>query len=59
MRGGGGTRILQALRKALAMPRQDNMSTSFVVVTDGYISVEKEAFELARDNLGTAWTGDD
>ena len=51
-RGGGGTRLLPALKKGFAFPRcEDNLSRSFVVVTDGYISVEPEVFDLIRNNL--------
>lgn len=53
-RGGGGTRILQAVKRALAMPRAEGMSTSFVVVTDGYVAVERETFEVIRKGLGEA-----
>ena len=50
--GGGGTRLLPAMQKALAMPRcADNLSRSMVVVTDGYISVEQETFDLIRNRL--------
>ncbi|HAS45033.1 MAG TPA: trypsin [Microscillaceae bacterium] len=53
-RGGGGTRLLPALRKALAFKETKDYSRSFVVVTDGYITVEKEAYELIRGNLNKA-----
>lgn len=53
-RGGGGTQILPAMERALAMPRADNMSTSIVVVTDGYVSVEKRTFDVIAENLGEA-----
>ncbi|NET32599.1 MAG: VWA domain-containing protein [Cyanothece sp. SIO1E1] len=50
--GGGGTRLLPAMQKALAMPRcDDKLSRSMVVVTDGYISVEQETFDLIRNRL--------
>lgn len=52
--GGGGTEILPALRRALAMKRSEGMSTSIVVVTDGYVSVERETFDVIRQGLGTA-----
>jgi len=52
--GNGGTEILPALRRALAMKRADGMSTTVVVVTDGYVSVERETFDVIRKNLGTA-----
>ncbi len=54
MRGGGGTELVPALRRALAMPADPEVSRTFVVVTDGYVSVENDAFELVRDNLGKA-----
>ena len=53
-RGGGGTRLLPALRKALDFKETKDYSRSFVVVTDGYITVEKEAFDLIRKNLNKA-----
>lgn len=50
--GGGSTRLLPALQKGLALPRcEDNLSRSFVIVTDGYISVEPAVFDLIRNNL--------
>jgi Ca-activated chloride channel family protein len=52
--GGGGTEILPALRRALALPRTEGVSRSVVVVTDGYVSVEPQAFELIRKKLGQA-----
>jgi len=54
-RGGGGTEILPALKRALALSRDErNISRTVVIVTDGYVRVEKEAFDLIRDNLGQA-----
>lgn len=54
-RGGGGTELLPALRKAINMPRcESNLSRSIIVVTDGYISVEREAFDLISNNLNQA-----
>src|SRR5262245_30600017 len=52
--GGGGTELLPALRWALAMPSDETRARTFVVVTDGYVAVEKEAFELVRANLNRA-----
>ena len=49
--GGGGTELLSALKKANEIPRQDlGTSRSFVLITDGFVDVEKEAFELVRNN---------
>jgi Ca-activated chloride channel family protein len=53
-KGGGGTELLPALRTALAMPADEGRARSFVVVTDGYVTIEKEAFELVRASLGRA-----
>ncbi|MFO7655706.1 MAG: VIT domain-containing protein [Bacteroidales bacterium] len=54
-RGGGSTELLPALMKALSFPRSsESLSRSFVVFTDGYISVEKEAFDLIRNNCDQA-----
>jgi Ca-activated chloride channel family protein len=53
--GGGSTRLLPAMQKALSFPRhEESLSRSFIVVTDGYISVEEEVFELIRNNLDNA-----
>ena len=41
------------MEAAYAIPRPDpDLSRTFVVVTDGYVDVEKEAFELIRKNSG-------
>lgn len=53
-RGGGGTEILPALKRALSLPKGENASRSIVVVTDGYVRVETEVFDLIRSNLGEA-----
>ena len=53
-RGGGSTELLPALRRALAMPKDGDRSRTMVVVTDGYVTVEHEAFDLVRRNLGRA-----
>ncbi len=53
-RGGGGTNLLAALRRALAMPHSRGTSRTFVALTDGYVTVEAEAFRLVREKLGEA-----
>jgi|GEM_PF-729699 len=53
-RGGGGTNLLAALRKALSMKAAAGMSRTFIAVTDGYVSVEAEAARLVRESLGHA-----
>ena len=50
-RGGGGTEVLGALRMANAIPRaDDDVSRTFVIITDGYVAVEQEAFQIIREN---------
>ncbi|OEU56034.1 MAG: trypsin, partial [Desulfuromonadales bacterium C00003096] len=53
-RGGGGTELLPALKRALSLPMTEGYSRSVVIATDGYVSVEAEAFDLIRNNLGNA-----
>jgi len=53
-RGGGGTRLLPALKKALCLPKTQGFSRSIVIATDGYVSVEEQAFDLIRNNLDRA-----
>jgi len=52
--GGGGTELLPALTRALALPRSENFSRTIVIATDGYVTVEEEVFDLIRNNLGNA-----
>ena len=51
---GGGTELLAALKRALALPSKEGVSRSMVIVTDGYVDIEKEAFQLVRRELGRA-----
>lgn len=53
-RGGGGTNMLSAIKRAMRSPKQENTSRSFVIITDGYVSVEREAFQYIEDNLSNA-----
>jgi len=51
--GGGGTELLPALKEAYAIPRPDpELTRSFVIVTDGYVDVEREAYQFIRENSG-------
>jgi len=52
--GGGGTELYDALRRALALPREGAGSRSLIVVTDGYIAAERQAFNLIREHLDEA-----
>jgi Ca-activated chloride channel family protein len=52
--GGGGTELLPAMRKALDMKGAEGVSRTLVIATDGYVTVEKETFDLTRSRLGDA-----
>lgn len=53
--GACGTEILPALKKAFDLPREtESLSRSFIILTDGFVDVEKESFELIRNNLDKA-----
>ncbi|HEX3009004.1 MAG TPA: TonB family protein, partial [Bacteroidales bacterium] len=52
--GGGGTEIVPALEKALALKGTDGYARTFVIATDGYVDVEKKTLDLIRNNLGKA-----
>ena len=53
-KGGGGTRILPALKRALSLEKREGLSRIIVIATDGYVAVEKEVFDLMRENLNEA-----
>ena len=50
-RGSGGTELLPAIRQAMSLPRDENISRSIVLVTDGYVSGEQGVFDHIRANL--------
>lgn len=52
--GGGGTELLPALQRALALPRTEGAARVFVIATDGYVTVEAESFELLQKQIGQA-----
>lgn len=49
--GGGGTELLAAVRRGLSLPRDPGYSRTMVIVTDGYIALEKEVFGEIQKNL--------
>lgn len=53
-RGGGGTELLPALKRALSLARAEGLARTVVIATDGYVTVEEEVFDLIRNNLGRA-----
>jgi Ca-activated chloride channel family protein len=54
-RGGGGTELMGGLEMAYAIPRRNQaVSRTVVVVTDGFVGVEAQAFRFIRERLGEA-----
>jgi Ca-activated chloride channel family protein len=54
-RGGGGTELMAGLRAAYGIPRAaGRVARSVVVVTDGYVGVEAQAFRFVRERLAEA-----
>jgi Ca-activated chloride channel family protein len=49
--GGGGTRLLNGLQRAVALPREPGLSRSVVLLTDGYIDAEADVFDYIREHL--------
>ena len=53
-RSSGGTELVRALERAMKMPGSEEKSRSIVVVTDGFINFEANAFDTIRKNRGRA-----
>lgn len=51
---GGSTQLLPAMERALAMEGTANYARTFVILTDGHVTVEKQTYELIRENLNEA-----
>ncbi len=51
--GGGGTELAPALESAIAIPGDENVARSVVIITDGFIYGEKEIFEIVSNNIHT------
>ena len=51
MGGSGSTEIVPALKRIAALRKNPDVSRSVIVVTDGYVSVEAEVFQLVRQHL--------
>ena len=52
--GGGSTELLPALRRAMKLPADEHRSRTFLVITDGFVPVEQDAYTLIRNNLDKA-----
>ena len=51
--GGGGTELAPALETALGIPASPGAARSVIAITDGYISGEREIFDIIGRNIGT------
>ncbi len=51
MGGGGSTEIVPALKRIAALKKGPDVSRSVIVITDGYVTVENEVFQLVANNL--------
>lgn len=52
--GSGGTNLLPAIKEAMEFNGTEGFSRTFIIVTDGYVTVEKEAFNYVREHLNEA-----
>ena len=52
--GAGGTDLLPALQRAMALEQNEGQARSVVVITDGYVGADRETFDLIRAQLGEA-----
>lgn len=50
-RGSGGTELLAAMQQAMSLPRQEGISRSLLLLTDGYVAGEQGVFDHIRANL--------
>jgi Ca-activated chloride channel family protein len=51
---GGGTELLPALERALALSPEPGLSRSFLIVTDGYVEADGAAIDHVASHLGEA-----
>ena len=54
--GSGGTELYPALKKAFSYkdPKLENYARTFIIATDGYVTIESKAFQLIADNIDKA-----
>jgi len=48
---GGGTMLLEGLKMVFNIPRTSGFARTIIIGTDGFITIENEAFEMIEDNL--------
>lgn len=51
---GGVTNLLYAINTALNIPKNDSYSRSFIILTDGYVTVEEATFNRIQEKLQRA-----
>ena len=49
--GGGGTELLAAVQRGFSLPRDQAYSRTMLIITDGFIGIEKAVFEEIQRNL--------
>ena len=49
--GGGGTELLLAIKRAVAIPIDNNISRSVILITDGEIAAEQDVFDFIEKNV--------
>lgn len=53
-RGNGGTELYPAIVNAMNFKETEGYSRTFIILTDGFVTVEKEAFNYVRSHLNQA-----
>ncbi|MBD8388410.1 SusC/RagA family TonB-linked outer membrane protein [Dysgonomonas sp. BGC7] len=53
-KGSGSTQLYAAVKNAMNFNETEGFSRTFIIVTDGFVTVEKEAFNYIRENLNKA-----
>lgn len=49
--GSGGTELVPAMRRALALPKREGVARTMLVITDGFIAAERDVFTTIQENL--------
>jgi Ca-activated chloride channel family protein len=52
--GSGGTELLSAVKRAMAIPKEKGFSRTILLLSDGYIDGEKGVFDYIHENLDQA-----
>src|SRR5207245_4244008 len=49
--GGGGTELLAAVQRGFSLPRDQAYARPMLIITDGFIGIEKQVFDEIQKNL--------